>query len=341
VQSLQATLSQDAQNLETLATNLQSLQNTLAQDGQTLETLASKVQDVQAIGLSPEPNQGIKTAIALNNAVLNNQAQLEVLQQQVQSLGTIPNLDQVQENLLQTKAALEAASQKVQELQQVEDSEPLRQLQATLEQDKAAIDQQLQAIEKIKNFQDNREPQEFNADINTALQFNQGIYDFAISYNFGDTPPDSLPEKPSDQQFPRFWFQPIAGVRLNDINIEIQNTINYQISSSLVNLAGSTQNTIQQGRTWFEPMLGAKFGLQLSDPLTLWLRGDASGFGLAGDTDMSWNVLFGMDWWVRQNVSLQLAYRFYEINYKNGTGSNAFGFSESFNGPFLSATFHF
>jgi hypothetical protein len=48
-----------------------------------------------------------------------------------------------------------------------------------------------------------------------------------------------------------------------------------------------------------------------------------------------------MDWWVKENISLQLGYRFYEINYKTGTGSNAFGFSELFNGPFVSASFHF
>jgi opacity protein-like surface antigen len=88
-------------------------------------------------------------------------------------------------------------------------------------------------------------------------------------------------------------------------------------------------------------MLGGKLGLQLSDLWTLWLRGDVSGFGLAGQTDLSWNLFFGVDWWVRKNLSLQAAYRFYSIEYKNGTGENAFGFSENFNGPFLSATLHF
>jgi opacity protein-like surface antigen len=71
----------------------------------------------------------------------------------------------------------------------------------------------------------------------------------------------------------------------------------------------------------------------VSDPITLWIRGDASGFGLAGDTDLSWNLLFGVDWWVNRQISLQFAYRFYGIEYKNGSGDNAFGFTENFNGP--------
>ena len=341
VNALQATLAQDAQSLETLATNFKSFQETLAQDGRKLETLSTNIQEAQSLGIPLEPTSGLKAAIALNSAIAKNQEQLQDLQQQIQNLGTIPSLDQVQQNLQQTRAVLEEAGQKVQELQQIQDSEALRTLQATIEQDKELIDQKIQQIDKVKNFQENREPQQINNNIDSNLQFNQGIYDFAVSYNFGDTPPTSLPKTPSEKEFPRFWFQPILGVRLNDINVQIQNTINYEISSSLVNIQGTTQNTIQAGKLWLEPLVGAKLGLQLSDPITLWLRGDMSGFVLAGDTDYSWNLLFGMDWWVRENISLQLGYRFYEINYQTGTGSNAFGFSQLFNGPFVSASFHF
>ena len=341
VNDLQATLTQDAQSLETLATDFKSFQETLAQDGRTLETLSANIQEAQSLGIPLESSQGLKSAIALNSAIAQNQEQLQDLQQQIQNIGTIPSLDQVQQNLQQTRAVLEEAGQKVEELQQIQDSEALQTLQTTIEQDKELIDQKIQQIDKVKNFQDNREPQQINNDIDSSLQFNQGIYDFAVSYNFGDTPPTSLPKEPSGQEFPRFWFQPILGVRLNDINVQIQNTINYEISSSLVNIQGTSQSTVQAGKLWFEPLVGGKLGLQLSDPIVLWLRGDVSGFGLAGDTDYSWNLLFGMDWWVKENISLQLGYRFYEINYQTGTGSNAFGFSELFNGPFVSASFHF
>ncbi len=341
VNALQATLTQDAQKLETLATDFKSFQETLAQDGQKLETLSTKIQEAQSLGIPLEPTPGLKTAIALNSAIAKNQEQLQELQQQIQNIGTIPSLDQVEQSLLQTRAVLEEADQKVKELQQIQDSEPLQKLQATIQQDKTLINQKLQEIDKVKNFQDNQELQQINNDIDSSLQFNQGIYDFAISYNFGDTPATSLPKEPSEQEFPRVWFQPILGVRLNDINLQIQNAINYEISSSLVNIQGTTQNTVQAGKLWFDPLVGGKLGLQLSDPITLWLRGDVSGFGLSGDTNYSWNLLFGMDWWVRENISLQLGYRFYEINYKTGTGSNAFGFSELFNGPFVSASFHF
>ncbi len=178
-----------------------------------------------------------------------------------------------------------------------------------------------------------------NANVESTLSFNQGIYDFALSYHFGDAAPYSLPKETSNKPFPLLWFEPIAGIRLNAINTAIED-VNFNLGSRSFSPSLQRIDTTQ-GRTWIEPMLGGKLGLQISDPITFWIRGDASGFGMAGDTDLSWNLLAGMDWWVNRTTSLQLAYRFYEINYKNGTGNNAFGFEQSFNGPFIAATFHF
>lgn len=226
-------------------------------------------------------------------------------------------------------------------MRSLQDSETLQQLDTEIQNAKALLDRDLETLDKIKEFQDNREVQQLTSNSETKLRFDQGIYDFALSYNIGDVPMYELSDQPSKRNFPRIWFQPIAGVRLNNINIKIDETIELKLSSSLINFEGTFQETFQQSRTWFEPMLGGKLGVQISEPLILWVRGDYSGFGLAGETDYSWNVFFGVDWWVRRHLSLQLAYRFYEINYRVGSGNNAYGFQENFNGPVLSATFHF
>lgn len=340
VQTLQSTLAGDAAELQTLATNINTFQETLAQSGQELQGLTTALQSsLEDLQLTSQDKEDINRAIALNLSTL--QGEREQLQSQIQSLGTIPSVSQVQQDLTQIQTTLTSAEQRVRELRQVQDSPQLQQLETDIASARAAVERELQDIERIQTFQENRKPQQLDADVSTDLQFDQGIYDFAVSYHFGPELSYEYPEKPSGRSFPLLWFQAIAGVRLNDINAQIQNDIDYEISSTLVNIRGSSQNTYQQGRTWFEPMLGGKLGLQLSDLWTLWLRGDVSGFGLAGQTDLSWNLFFGVDWWVRKNLSLQAAYRFYSIEYKNGTGENAFGFSENFNGPFLSATLHF
>lgn len=170
--------------------------------------------------------------------------------------------------------------------------------------------------------------------LESSLNFNQGIYDFAFSYHFGAPAQYSLPAQPSNKPFPLVWFEPIAGVRLNDINSTIEASLDFE------RIDRTFEKSVSKGRTWLEPMIGGKLGVQVSDYVTFWLRGDVSGFGLAGDTDLSWNIIPGMDWWVSPTISLQFGYRFYQINYGNGSGSNEFRFEENYNGPYLSATFH-
>ncbi len=68
-----------------------------------------------------------------------------------------------------------------------------------------------------------------NASLNSFLTFDQGIYDFALSYHFGAPAMYSLPEKPSDKTFPLFSFEPIAGVRLNTLSSSITNTLSFGI----------------------------------------------------------------------------------------------------------------
>ena len=327
--------------------NLQDFQEKLSQIQEALARGQEKIQELRGLKDS-EPLQQLQAKI-----------------QELRELKDSEPLQQLQgkiEELRQTKDSeiLQQLQAKVQELQQLKDSEPLQQLQAKLQElrglkdseplqrleqeiqnARESLEQLEQTMQQVQEFADNRQLQQLEADSETNLQFDQGIYDFAVSYHIGAPISHELPEKPSNRSFPLIWFQPYAGLRLNSISIDIEQTLTVQLSSPLVNFSQTFQQTFSQGRTWFEPLLGGKFGVQVSDPITLWIRGDASGFGLAGDTDISWNLLFGVDWWVNRQISLQFAYRFYGIEYKNGSGDNAFGFTENFNGPFLAATFHF
>lgn len=175
-----------------------------------------------------------------------------------------------------------------------------------------------------------------NISVDSTIKLTQGIYDFALSYNLGDEPMYNRPDAPSGKTFPRLWFQPIIGARLNSISTSIG-----QIGINVRDRSKSFDKTFGREQTWIEPMLGAKLGVQVSDSVVLWARGDVSGFGLAADTDLSWNIFTGVDLWVSPTVSLQMAYRFYQIKYKTGSGNSAFGFEENLNGPVMGATFHF
>jgi hypothetical protein len=353
-QEVQQEVERKAERLNEFKQALDSLQGQLAERQNTLQEMVVKIQTLPDVDIGE-----IRDNIDIRD--------LRDLEKKIAELPRDPafsdrlgNLKDFQEKLSQIQEALARGQEKIQELRGLKDSEPLQQLQAKLQElrglkdseplqrleqeiqnARESLEQLEQTMQQVQEFADNRQLQQLEADSETNLQFDQGIYDFAVSYHIGDPISHELPEKPSNRSFPLIWFQPYAGLRLNSISIDIEQTLTVQLSSPLVNFSQTFQQTFSQGRTWFEPLLGGKFGVQVSDPITLWIRGDASGFGLAGDTDLSWNLLFGVDWWVNRQISLQFAYRFYGIEYKNGSGDNAFGFTENFNGPFLAATFHF
>ncbi|MEA5532588.1 hypothetical protein [Crocosphaera sp. XPORK-15E] len=367
LQDFRGIVTEDVQRLRELESNLQAFKEIIVKDGQRLEVIALKVEDLQDIGLKIDElqelnlnNEELKRIISLRIKDLPILDDLEELNTKIKELNRLTDLRGLREKLTQTRDNLEQFGQQVRELRDKkeqlqqdkerlqqdreklqQDKEQLQNLEAKIEEAKALLDREIQAIQKFEEFQANQEPQQLNADTRASLQFDQGIYDFALSYHIGDLPSHELPDQPSNRNFPLIWFQPIAGVRLNDISIDIETITNFQLSSSLVNIQGTVQQNFTRDRTWFEPLLGGKFGVQISDPVTFWLRGDASGFGLAGETDISWNLLFGVDWWVHRQISLQLGYRFYEIDYRNSSDNGDFGFEENLNGPFLSATFHF
>mgnify|MGYP006177528135 CR=1 FL=1 len=353
-QEVRQEVERKAERLNEFKQALDSLQGQLAERQNTLQEMVVKIQTLPEVDIGE-----IRDNIDIRD--------LRDLEKKIAELPRDPafsdrlgNLKDFQEKLSQIQEALARGQEKIQELRGLKDSEPLQQLQAKLQElrelkdseplqrleqeiqnARESLEQLEQTMQQVQEFADNRQLQQLEADSETNLQFDQGIYDFAVSYHIGAPISHELPEKPSNRSFPLIWFQPYAGLRLNSISIDIEQTLTVQLSSPLVNFSQTFQQTFSQGRTWFEPLLGGKFGVQVSDPITLWIRGDASGFGLAGDTDLSWNLLFGVDCWVNRQIYLQFAYRFYGIEYKNGSGDNAFGFTQNFNGPFLAATFHF
>ena len=327
--------------------NLKDFQEKLSQIQEALARGQEKIQELRGLKDS-EPLQQLQAKIQ-ELRELKDREPLQQLQGKIEELRQTKDseiLQQLQAKVqelqqLKDSEPLQQLQAKLQELRELKDSEPLQRLEQEIQNARESLEQLEQTMQQVQEFADNRQLQQLEADSETNLQFDQGIYDFAVSYHIGAPISHELPEKPSNRSFPLIWFQPYAGLRLNSISIDIEQTLTVQLSSPLVNFSQTFQQTFSQGRTWFEPLLGGKFGVQVSDPITFWIRGDASGFGLAGDTDLSWNLLFGVDCWVNRQISLQFAYRFYGIEYKNGSGDNAFGFTQNFNGPFLAATFHF
>jgi len=92
---------------------------------------------------------------------------------------------------------------------------------------------------------------------------------------------------------------------------------------------------------WVEPWIGMRFRLGLSDRLRLESRFDFGGFGVGSASKLTWNAIVGIDYRIKENMSLKLGYRIYDIDYSNGSGFNKFGFDAKIHGPTIGVAFRF
>jgi hypothetical protein len=97
---------------------------------------------------------------------------------------------------------------------------------------------------------------------------------------------------------------------------------------------------IGKSKDWVEPLVGARIQFPLTRKLTLSALGDVSGFGVGSASDRTWTFTSGFDYQLFEKVSIKLAYRIYDIDYSNGSGTSEFGLDGREEGPYLGITFH-
>lgn len=133
--------------------------------------------------------------------------------------------------------------------------------------------------------------------------------------------------------YPTLILDTYAGLRINFISLDLE------IDSISVNNITLNDQDLNTSVTLFEPLIGGRLGLELSDRWTIGMRGDFSGFGVNGDKNSTWNFLFGTQYWLSRSVGLQLAYRFTRLVYEDGDGQDARGIDLSQNGLWLGMIF--
>jgi hypothetical protein len=65
-----------------------------------------------------------------------------------------------------------------------------------------------------------------------------------------------------------------------------------------------------------DPVLGARFRLNLAKGFFAQLKGDAGGFGVG--SQLTWQIYSGLGKEFKQKYSVQLGYRYLNVDYRNG-----------------------
>jgi hypothetical protein len=99
--------------------------------------------------------------------------------------------------------------------------------------------------------------------------------------------------------------------------------------------------TLGKSKDWVEPVVGTRILVRLTKKVTFMTGGTISGFGVGSASDRTWDVETGFIYRLFERASLKLAYRYYDIDYSNGSGTEKFGLDGSMQGPWLGMAFNF
>lgn len=164
-----------------------------------------------------------------------------------------------------------------------------------------------------------------------SVSIRQGTIDLTAFYRVVDTPLNS-----SANSYPRLVFEPVLGIRTNILRQKIE--VN---SVRIGPIPVPFDREFSISRTTFEPLIGGRVGVDLSDRWSLALRGDVSGFNISAARNLTWNLLAGARYRLSPTTSLQLAYSFSNFLFEDGEGLRRARLNLKQQGLWLSALFEF
>ncbi len=139
-----------------------------------------------------------------------------------------------------------------------------------------------------------------------------------------------------------------------DVNVEYLLTdllVGYRFSKSWEVLAGlrfvSMDNTVQPNggarsaasEDWVDLVGGVRYTHQLSKKWDFLGRFDIAGLDLTSGSDLTWNGEALFFWSFAPNSSLAVGYRFLDIDFTTGSGSNRFDYDTRQQGPLVGVNF--
>lgn len=110
---------------------------------------------------------------------------------------------------------------------------------------------------------------------------------------------------------------------------------------------GPLSDIIAVGRTfrgrqeWVDPIIGGRLKWDIDEKLAAAVRADFGGFDIGEGSKLTWNLLAGIDYKLKENMSLKAGYRIFDLDYDSGSGTNKFGLDAQFRGPIFGLTILF
>jgi hypothetical protein len=114
----------------------------------------------------------------------------------------------------------------------------------------------------------------------------------------------------------------------------------YRFSSDITgNLLGLL--AAERTNKWIDLVVGARTGVQVTDDLGMFARGDVGGFGIGHSSKQACNVVVGFEYQCCDCASLAGGYRWLKIDREAGVGRDRFLLDATLAGPFVAFTLRY
>jgi hypothetical protein len=123
-------------------------------------------------------------------------------------------------------------------------------------------------------------------------------------------------------------FVVFGGLRYVDLGVDVQ------ARSPLGDLESAGGD-----ESWVDPIIGARYVFPFNDRWSLSLRGDIGGFGVG--SDFAWQGLASLRWQASPRIGVLAAYRYFDMDYEDGSGAGYFEYDMTISGPALGVVFTF
>jgi opacity protein-like surface antigen len=122
--------------------------------------------------------------------------------------------------------------------------------------------------------------------------------------------------------------------------VHIEGTVDIVPSGPLgdiLGIGGSYEGKID----YVEPFVGGRIRWDMNDKFAIVARGDVGGFSVGSASDLTWNLVAGIDYQLSKNMNFVAGYRILDIDFEENSGSNEYGLDVQMKGPVFGFSMRF
>lgn len=90
-----------------------------------------------------------------------------------------------------------------------------------------------------------------------------------------------------------------------------------------------------------EPFFGGRIIWDITDKFAVVVRRDIGGFEIGSGSDLTWNLILGIDYQLTEKLNFKFGYRLLDIDYSRGSGNEELGVDAQMRGPIFGLTINF